>query len=62
MSQSRMYTVAEEIANAATHGVGLVLSLVALPVLIVTTAGRHDWLLVAGMSVFGATMIAVYMT
>ena len=62
MSQSRMYTVAEEVANAATHGVGLVLSLVALPVLILTTAGRHDWLQVMGMSVFGATMIAVYTT
>jgi hemolysin III len=62
MSHSRMYTVAEEVANAATHGVGLVLSLVAVPVLILTTAGRHDWLQVMGMSVFGATMIAVYTT
>lgn len=62
MSQSRMYTVAEEVANAATHGVGLVMSLVALPVLVLAAAGRHDWLQVAGMSVFGATMIAVYTT
>ena len=61
MSVAPEYTHTEEILNAVTHGVGLVLSLVALPVLIVA-ASRHDWLQVVGMSIFGATMIAVYTT
>ena len=62
MSTVRFYTPAEEWANALTHGVGLLLSLVAVPILLLTTVARHDWLQVAGASVFGATMIALYTT
>jgi hemolysin III len=50
----------EEAANAVTHGVGLVASLVAVPVLIVAAAARHDAWLVAGVVVFGATLVALY--
>ncbi len=57
-----MYSPAEEVANAATHGVGLVLSLVALPVLIFTAVAQHDWLAVLGASVYGVTLLAVYTT
>lgn len=54
------YTAGEELANTITHGIGLVLALVGLPVLVLSSLSRGDALLVAGMSVFGAALIAVY--
>lgn len=60
MAHVRPLTRAEEIANALTHGLGLLGSIVALPVLVVTALARGDALLVAGFSVFGATLIALY--
>ena len=50
----------EEAANALTHGVGLLASLAALPVLIVAAASRHDAWQVAGVVVFGATLVSLY--
>lgn len=50
----------DEIANAITHGLGLVLSLVGVPMLILAIAARGDALTVAGASVFGATLVALY--
>lgn len=60
MAHERPLTRAEELANALTHGVGLLASLVALPVLVVTALARGDALLVMGFSVFGATLVALY--
>ncbi|MFN8654668.1 MAG: hemolysin III family protein [Gemmatimonadales bacterium] len=60
MAHERPLTRAEEIANALTHGLGLLGSIVALPVLVVAALARGDALLVAGFSVFGATLIALY--
>jgi hemolysin III len=60
MAHHRPLTRGEEIANALTHGLGLLGSLVALPVLVVTALARGDALLVAGFSVFGATLVALY--
>ncbi|HMS02709.1 MAG TPA: hemolysin III family protein [Gemmatimonadaceae bacterium] len=54
------YTPGEELANTITHGIGLVLALVGLPVLVLSSLSRGDALLVAGMSVFGAALVAVY--
>jgi len=54
------YTPGEELANAITHGVGLLLSLVGVPMLVLSSLSRGDALLVAGMSVFGASLVAVY--
>ena len=50
----------EEWANALTHGVGLIASLVALPVLVATAARRGDALQIVGASVFGATLVLLY--
>jgi hemolysin III len=55
-----MQTRREEAANALTHGVGLVASLAALPVLVVVAATRHDPWQVVGGAVFGATLVALY--
>ncbi len=60
MSEHRVASVREEIANAATHGLGLLASLVGLPVLVLTAAARGERMAIIGASVFGATLIALY--
>ncbi len=60
MSGQRPLTLGEEIANSVTHGVGLLLSIASMPVLVMIAAGRHDALMVVGVSVFASTLIALY--
>jgi len=55
------YSLAEEIANAITHGVGAVLSIVALVVLIVSAATWGDGWHLASAIIYGATMFILYM-
>lgn len=55
------YTRREEFANIATHGAGVVFSIVAL-VLMVTYAARNgDPYHIVSVSVFGATLILLYL-
>ena len=51
----------EEIANSISHGLGLVLALVAVPVLVLSAMRAGDVRFVIGVSVFGATMILLYL-
>lgn len=60
MSSDRVATPREEIANAMTHGVGFIASLVGLPILVLTAAARGERMAIIGASVFGATLIALY--
>jgi hemolysin III len=60
MSTSRVVTAAEELANALTHGVGLLASLIGMPILVLAALNRGERIAVIGMSVFGATLIALY--
>ena len=60
MSTSRVVTAAEEWANALTHGVGLLASLIGLPILVLSALTRGEQAAVIGTSVFGATLIALY--
>lgn len=54
------YSPAEELANAITHGIGIVLSLIGL-VLLVTMAGVHgDAWHVVSAAIFGATLVLLY--
>lgn len=53
--------LADEIANSITHGLGLILSLIGLPVLIITSLDRGDVINVIGASVFGGTLVALYL-
>lgn len=56
----RPQTATEELANAVSHGLGLLLALASLPV-VVEFAARHGSLVkLVGVSVFSATMILVY--
>jgi hemolysin III len=62
MRHTRTLSLAEEIANSVTHGIGLVASLVGLPVLVIAAADRADAIHVVGCSVFAACLITLYAT
>jgi hemolysin III len=50
----------EELANSISHGVGLVAALVSTPFLIAYAVRRGDALVVAGVSVFAASVVLLY--
>lgn len=60
MSPERTHTRSEEIANWATHGLGLVLSVVGLTLLIVFSSQRGDTWHVVSFTVFGLTLLLLY--
>ena len=53
-------TRAEEWANSITHGIGVVLSIIGLPVLIVMAVARGEISLLVGSSIFGGTLVFMY--
>ncbi len=59
--QTSGQTVAEEIANSISHGIGLVLALVASPILILSAARSGTAWNVVGVSVFATSMILLYL-
>ena len=60
MGEDTAATASEELANSLTHGLGLVMSLVAAPILIVAAAATADpWRIVA-VSIYAATLILLY--
>lgn len=59
MSDRRL-SLGEEIANSVTHGVALLASLAALPILLVVAVARGDPWQVVGAAIFGATLIMLY--
>ena len=59
--ESKAYSLAEEIANSVTHGLGALASLVALPFLVL--AGLpHGVGVVVGNVVFGASLFLLYLS
>jgi hemolysin III len=50
----------EEIANSVTHGVGLLLSIVALPTLVIVAVRRHDAWQIVGGAIYGLTLVLLY--
>ncbi len=56
----RELTLAEEIVNSITHGIGIPLSIAALVVLVVFAAQRGDTWHVVSFSIFGASLILCY--
>jgi hemolysin III len=58
---SRPQSLAEEIANSITHGLGLLGSIAVLPALMVAATARHDPLHVTGASIFGASLVLCYL-
>lgn len=60
VAHGRVLTVGEEIANSVTHGVGVLLSLIALPTLIVAAVARDDVWQIVGGAIFGGTLLVLY--
>lgn len=58
--ERRRPTLGEEIANSVTHGVALLASVTALPILLVVAAERGDPWQIVGGAIFGATLILLY--
>lgn len=54
-------TIGEEIANAVTHGIGAALSVAGLVLLVVFAALRGDAWRVVSFSIYGATLIILYL-
>ncbi|MDH3479972.1 MAG: hemolysin III family protein [Gemmatimonadota bacterium] len=57
---SPRYSVAEEVAHAITHGVGLALSVAALTVLVAFASLRGNAWHVVSCSIYGATLVLLY--
>ena len=62
MSSERRLSLGEEIANAATHGVGLVASILAIPILLGAAAAGGDTGLFVATAIFAATLVLLYAT
>ena len=58
----RRQSLGEEIANAASHAVGLAAAITACPFLIIRAVRHGDAAAVVGASVFAATTIALYLS
>ena len=52
--------VTEAFANAVTHGLGFVASLVALPILIAAATRRSDGLQITGAAIYGVSLVLLY--
>ena len=61
-SQKRAQSVAEEIANSVSHGVGFLAAVAVCPVLIVSAVQRDSSAGIVGASVFAFTMVLLYLT
>ena len=58
----RSQSVGEEIANAVSHGVGLLLAVIAALVLVVAALQRSSVADLVGATIFGTTMVLAYLT
>ncbi len=61
-AHNRAQTRAEELANSVLHGTGLVLSIAAIPILVLGTVGKNQPAHLVGSIVFGVTMVLLYTT
>lgn len=59
--RDKVQTLAEEIANAVTHGIGAGLSIAGLIIAVVVAVQRGDKYSVIGASIFGATLVLLYL-
>jgi hemolysin III len=61
-SNDPRYSLGEEIANSVTHGIGAGLSVAGLTVLVVLAAIYGDVWRIVSFSIYGSTMIMVYLS
>lgn len=60
MGETHTFTKAEEIANAISHGIGALLSIVALVFLIISSAIHGNAWHIVSFTLFGSTMLLMY--
>lgn len=60
MVDTHSYSKGEEIANAITHGIGVVLSIVALVLLVVFSSLKGTALHIVSFSIYGTSMLLLY--
>lgn len=58
----KRYSLAEEIASSATHGLGVALSITALIILTILAARSGDIWRVVSFSIYGSTLIMMYVS
>ncbi len=56
----RVLSIGEEAANSITHGLGLIASIGALPVLLARARSSNDPSVITGATIFGVTLILLY--
>lgn len=61
MEYEKKYTVAEEIANAITHGVGTIASVAVLVLLIIAGVRQRSSLMIVSFCIYGAGNILMYL-
>lgn len=54
------YSIAEEVANAITHGIGIIFSIIALVVLVALASVNGDAWRIMAVSIFGSSMLILY--
>jgi hemolysin III len=54
-------TLGEEIANSVSHGLGLLLALIAAPILVLSAMRAGSFRFIVGAGVFAATMVLLYL-
>src|SRR5689334_6909657 len=57
---TKIYRLEDEIANAITHGIGLVLSIAGLCVLVTLAALKGSVAHLVGCSIYGASLVILY--
>lgn len=62
MAQTHVFSKGEEIANSVTHGVGAVMSIVALVVLMISASIDHNVWYAISVALFGSSMFIVYLS
>ncbi|PXW92956.1 channel protein (hemolysin III family) [Streptohalobacillus salinus] len=60
MNKVNRFSFGEELANAITHGVGLLFSIAALVLLIAFSSIYGSWIHVVSFTIFGVTMVFLY--
>lgn len=60
--RDRPQAFGEEVANAVSHGVALIASIVAIPVLVISAARTGSTSAVVGAGIFGATLLLLYLS
>ncbi|HNR35834.1 MAG TPA: hemolysin III family protein [Candidatus Hydrogenedentes bacterium] len=56
------YSLAEDIANSVTHGIGAALSIAGLTVLVVFASLKGDPWRIVSLSIYGSTLVALFLT